>query len=212
LRRQWQLDPAVVITECETAMTYPMFVKPANLGSSVGIHKVKNEVELQLGLDDAARYDRKLIVEQGLEAREIEVSVLGNDDPIASVPGEILPSREFYSYAAKYIDNSSELLIPAPISSEHTELIQQLAIMAFQALDCAGLARCDFLMEKETGEVFVNELNTMPGFTPISMYPKLWEASGIPYSELIDRLIQLALERFEDKQQSQTTFDVSKAE
>jgi D-alanine-D-alanine ligase len=128
------------------------------------------------------------------------------------VPGEIIPSREFYSYAAKYIDESSDLLIPAPISPEHTELIQNLAVMAFQALDCAGLARCDFLLEKKTGEVFVNELNTMPGFTPISMYPKLWEASGISYPELIDRLIELALERHEDKQQSRTTFDVSTAE
>lgn len=212
LRRQWQADPDAAIAECEAAMFYPMFVKPANLGSSVGIHKAKSRAQLQAGLDDAMRYDRKLLVEQGLEAREIEVSVLGNDDPIASVPGEIIPSREFYSYAAKYIDNATELLIPAPLSAEHTELIQQLAVMAFKALDCAGLARCDFLLEKATGEVFINELNTMPGFTPISMYPKLWEASGISYGELIDRLIELAIERNEDKQQSQTTFDVSRAE
>jgi D-alanine-D-alanine ligase len=167
-----------------------MFVKPANLGSSVGIHKAKNQAELEAGLADAARYDRKLIVEQGLEAREIEVSVLGNDEPIASLPGEIIPSREFYSYAAKYIDGTSELIIPAPLSPEHTELIQQLAIMAFKALDAAGLARCDMLLEKATGEVFINEVNTMPGFTPISMYPKLWEASGLSYGELIDRLIE----------------------
>jgi D-alanine-D-alanine ligase len=212
LRKQWHSDPQAVVGECEAAMTYPLFVKPANLGSSVGIHKTKNRADLWAGLEDAARYDRKLIVEQGLEAREIEVSVLGNDDPIASAPGEIIPSREFYSYAAKYIDNSSELIIPAPLSPEHTDLIQQLAIMAFKALDCAGLARCDLLLEKVTGEVFINEVNTMPGFTPISMYPKLWEASGLSYSELIDRLIQLALERHEDKQQSQTTFDVSNAE
>jgi D-alanine-D-alanine ligase len=212
LRKRWQSDPASVIRKCEVSMPYPMFVKPANLGSSVGIHKANDRSGLQAGLDDAARYDRKLIVEQGLNAREIEVSVLGNDDPIASVPGEIVPAREFYSYAAKYIDDDSELIIPAPLSREHTEMIQELAVMAFQALDCSGLARCDFLLEKETGEVFVNELNTMPGFTPISMYPKLWEASGISYSELIDRLIELAIERFEDKQQSQTTFDVSAAE
>jgi len=212
LRKQWQADPDAVITECEAAIPYPMFVKPANLGSSVGIHKAKNQAQLRTGLADAASYDRKLIVEQGLEAREIEVSVLGNDEPMASVPGEIIPSREFYSYAAKYIDESSDLLIPAPISPEHTELIQSLAVMAFKALDCAGLARCDFLLEKESGEVFLNELNTMPGFTPISMYPKLWEASGISYSELIDRLIELALERHEDKQQSRATFDVSTAE
>jgi D-alanine-D-alanine ligase len=212
LRRQWQADPEAVLDECEAAMPYPMFVKPANLGSSVGIHKAKDRAGLQAGLTDAARYDRKLIVEQGLEAREIEVSVLGNDDPIASVPGEIIPSREFYRYAAKYLDDSSELLIPAPLSPEHTDLIQKLAVLAFQAVDCAGLARCDFLLEKKTGEVFVNELNTMPGFTPISMYPKLWEASGISYSELIDRLLALALERHEDKEQSQTMFDVEQAE
>jgi D-alanine-D-alanine ligase len=212
LRKQWQADPDGVIAECEAAIPYPMFVKPVNLGSSVGIHKAKNQDQLRAGLADAASYDRKLIVEQGLEAREIEVSVLGNDEPIASVPGEIIPSREFYSYAAKYIDDSSELLIPAPISPEHTELIQSLAVMAFQALDCAGLARCDFLLEKKSGEVFLNELNTMPGFTPISMYPKLWEASGLSYSELIDRLIELALERHEDRQQSRATFDVSTAE
>ncbi len=212
LRKQWQADPQAVITEGEAAMPYPMFVKPANLGSSVGVHKAKNRAELQAGLADAARYDRKLIVEQGLDAREIEVSVLGNDDPIASVPGEVIPSREFYSYAAKYIDNSSELIIPASLSPEHVELIQRLAVMAFQALDCAGLARCDMLLERATGEVFINELNTMPGFTPISMYPKLWAASGLSYSDLIDRLIQLALERHTEKQQSQTTFDVSQAE
>jgi len=212
LRKQWQRDPEAVLLECEAAMVYPMFVKPANLGSSVGIHKANNRADLQAGMDDAARYDRKLIVEQGLDAREIEVSVLGNDDPIASVPGEIVPTKEFYSYAAKYLDNDSELRIPAPISTEHTEMIQQLAIMSFRALDCSGLARCDFLLEKSTGEIFVNELNTMPGFTPISMYPKLWEASGVSYSELIDRLIELAIERFEDKQQSQTDFDVSSAE
>ncbi len=212
LRKQWQSDPQAVIAECEAAIPYPMFVKPANLGSSVGIHKARNQAELWAGLDDAARYDRKLIVEQGLEAREIEVSVLGNDEPVASLPGEIIPSREFYSYAAKYIDGASKLLIPAPLSPEHIELIQQLAVMAFRALDCAGLARCDLLLEKATGEVFINEVNTMPGFTPISMYPKLWEASGLSYSELIDRLIELALERHADKQQSETTFDVGKAE
>jgi len=212
LRQQWQQNPDIVITECEAAMPYPMFVKPANLGSSVGVHKANNRDALRAGLTDAARYDRKLIVEQGLDAREIEVSVLGNDHPIASLPGEIIPSREFYSYAAKYLDQSSELLIPAPVSPEYVELFQKLAVMAFQALDCAGLARCDFLLDKQTGEVFVNELNTMPGFTPISMYPKLWAASGLSYSELIDRLITLALERHADKQQSETTFDVSTAE
>ncbi len=211
LRRQWQSDSDAVVAECEAAMDYPMFVKPANLGSSVGVHKAKNQAELRDGLTDAARYDRKLIVEQGLDAREIEVSVLGNDEPIASLPGEIIPSREFYSYAAKYLDDDSDLLIPAPLEPEYVEMFQKLAIMAFKALDCSGLARCDFLLEKSTGEIFVNELNTMPGFTPISMYPKLWEASGLSYSELIDRLIELAIERYDDKRQSQTQFDVGTA-
>jgi D-alanine-D-alanine ligase len=212
LRRKWQVDPQSVIDECESAIGYPMFVKPANLGSSVGIHKASNREELRAGLDDAATYDRKLVVEQGLDAREIEVSVLGNDEPVASVPGEIIPSREFYSYAAKYIDDSSDLLIPAPLGPEYVDLIQQLAIEAYVVLDCSGLARCDFLLEKSTGEVFVNELNTMPGFTPISMYPKLWEASGLSYSQLIDRLIELAIERYKDKKQSSTTFNVETAE
>jgi D-alanine-D-alanine ligase len=212
LRRRWQSEPEAVIGQCEAKLTYPMFVKPANLGSSVGVHKAKNRADLSAGLDDAIQYDRKVIVEQGVEAREIEVSVLGNDEPIASVPGEIIPSREFYSYGAKYIDNNSDLLIPAPLSQEQTELAQALAIKAFKVLDCAGLARCDFLLEKDSETLFLNEVNTMPGFTPISMYPKLWEASGLSYSELIDRLIELAIERYEDKQQSKTSFDVSNAE
>jgi D-alanine-D-alanine ligase len=212
LRRQWQQEPEDVLSACEDALDYPMFVKPANLGSSVGIHKVYNRGELKAGLTDAARYDRKLIVEQGIDAREIEVGVLGNDDPVASVPGEIIPSREFYSYAAKYIDNSSELLIPAPLSVEQSSHIQALAIAAFKAIDGAGLARCDFLLEKDTGEIYINEINTMPGFTPISMYPKLWAASGLSYGRLIDRLIELALDRYADNKQSRTTFDVDNAE
>lgn len=212
LRRQWQSDPDGMLDQCQEQLAYPMFVKPANLGSSVGVNKAKNKAELRAAIEDAARYDRKLVVEQGVEAREIEVSVLGNDEPVASVPGEIIPSREFYSYAAKYIDNSSDLIIPAPLAPEQTEQIQHLAVAAFQALDCAGLARCDFLLDRASGKIYLNELNTMPGFTPISMYPKLWEASGLPYSKLIDRLIELAIERFEDKQQSETDFDVSSAE
>jgi D-alanine-D-alanine ligase len=212
LRKQVQTDPETVAAMCEAALEYPMFVKPANLGSSVGIHKVHTRPELLAGLADAARYDRRLLVEQGVDAREIEVSVLGNDEPIASVPGEIIPSREFYSYAAKYLDNSSKLLIPAPLTQEQSDLIRRLAVQAFKVLDCSGLARCDFLLEKSTGAIYISEINTMPGFTPISMYPKLWEASGISYPELIDRLIELALERYEDKQESQTTFDLSQAE
>ncbi len=211
LRKTWESDPKRVIADCEGMLRYPMFTKPANLGSSVGISKVHNRDGLIAGMDEAARFDRKLIVEQGIEAREIEVSVLGNDDPIASVPGEIIPSREFYSYAAKYIDDASELLIPAPISAEQTEQVRHLAITAFKVIDCAGMARVDFLMDKVSGDLWLNEVNTIPGFTPISMYPKLWEATGISYTELIDRLIQLALERYEDKGRSTTSFDVSRA-
>lgn len=211
LRRTWEAEPEGVIAGCEATFDYPMFTKPANLGSSVGITKAHNRDELIAGLDEAARFDRKLLVEKGIEAREIEVSVLGNDDPIASVPGEIIPSREFYSYAAKYVDDASELLIPAPISAEKTAQVRQLAIEAFRAIDCAGMARVDFLMDKASDELWLNELNTIPGFTPISMYPKLWEAAGISYTELIDRLIQLAIERHEDKGRSATSFDVSKA-
>lgn len=212
LRRAWQADAAAVLDACETDLHYPLFVKPANLGSSVGISKAKERAGLRAALDEAAAYDRKIVVEQGVDAREIEVSVLGNDEPVASVPGEILPSREFYSYAAKYLDNSSGLLIPAPLDPAQTAEIQRLAVEAFKAVDGAGLARCDFLLEKATGQIYVNEVNTMPGFTPISMYPKLWEASGLPYSQLIDRLIELALERHADKLQSKTTFDVGTAE
>ena len=211
LRKAWEADSLGVIADCEATLRYPMFTKPANLGSSVGVCKAHNRDELVAGLDEAARYDRKLIVEQGIEAREIEVSVLGNDDPIASVPGEIIPSREFYSYAAKYIDDASDLLIPAPISEGHTEQVQRLAVEAYTAIDCAGMARVDFLMDKMTDKIWLNEVNTIPGFTPISMYPKLWEATGISYTELIDRLIQLALERYDDKARSTTSFDVSTA-
>lgn len=212
LSRVWEANPAQVIVECEQALRYPMFTKPSNLGSSVAVSKVHNRSELQAGLDEAARYDRKVIVEQGIEAREIEVSVLGNDTRIVSVPGEIVPSREFYSYAAKYLDNASRLLIPAPIATEQTQRVQQIALEACAAVDCAGMARVDFLMDKHSGEIWLNEINTIPGFTPISMYPKLWEASGIGYADLIDRLIHLALERHQDRLRSATPFDVSHAQ
>ncbi|GAB4535460.1 MAG: D-alanine--D-alanine ligase family protein [Anaerolineae bacterium] len=211
LRKTWEADASRVIADCEATLEYPMFTKPANLGSSVGVSKAHNREELAVGLEHAARFDRKLIVEQGIPAREIEVSVLGNDDPIASLPGEIIPSREFYSYAAKYIDDASELLIPAPLSEEQTGQVRRLAIQAYTAIDCAGMARVDFLLDKESQQLWLNELNTIPGFTPISMYPKLWEASGISYADLIDRLIELALERHQDKGRSSTSFDVSRA-
>jgi D-alanine-D-alanine ligase len=211
LRRVWDKQPQQVVAECEATLDYPMFTKPANLGSSVGINRAHCREDLFAGLTEATLYDRKLIVEQGIEAREIEVSVLGNDDPIASVPGEIIPSRSFYSYAAKYLDDASDLLIPAPISAEQTGRVKHLAVQAYTTVDCAGMARVDFLMDKATDEIWLNEINTIPGFTPISMYPKLWEASGIGYTELIDRLIQLAIERHEDEGRSVTPFDVSKA-
>lgn len=187
-------------------LPYPVFVKPANLGSSVGITKVHGPEELRKALDLAAEYDRKVVVEKGMDAREIEVSVLGNDDPIASVPGEIIPSREFYDYEAKYVDEDSRLLIPAPLSDDQAKSAQELARAAFKTLECSGMARADLFLEKTSGKFYVNEINTLPGFTTISMYPKLWEASGISYSELIDRLIALALERHSEKNKLRTKY------
>lgn len=184
-----------VLEQVESELKYPVFVKPVNMGSSVGISKSKGRSDLMEGLMDAARYDRRILVEQGINGREIEVSVLGNADPKASVPGEIVPSDEFYSYKAKYVDESSRLLIPAPISKEQAKLVQDLAVNAYKAIDCAGMARADFLLDKDTGEIFMNEVNTIPGFTKISMYPKLWEASGLPYPDLVGKLIDLAFER-----------------
>ncbi len=209
-RKEWDRDPEGVLAAIEARFDYPVFTKPANLGSSVGVSKCHNRAGLIAGLKEAARYDRKLLVERAVPAaREIEVSVLGNDDPIASLPGEIVPSREFYSYQAKYLDEgerASKLLIPAPISPELTERVRDLAVRAYKAIDCAGMARADFLLSGTTGELYINELNTIPGFTAISMYPKLWEASGIPYPELIDRLIELAIERYQDKERSETSY------
>ena len=187
-------------------LPYPVFVKPANLGSSVGITKVHAAEELPAALQTAAEYDRKIVVEKGVNAREIELSVLGNDDPIASVPGEILPSREFYDYKAKYVDEDSRLLIPAPLNEIQKIEAQRLAIAAFRVLECSGMARVDLFLEKPAGKFYVNEINTLPGFTTISMYPKLWEASGIPYSELIDRLITLAIERHAEKNKLRTKY------
>lgn len=209
-RREWDLDGEGLMDRIEERLGYPVFTKPANLGSSVGVRKCRNRQELARGLSEAARYDRKLLVERAVvQAREIEVSVLGNDDPIASIPGEIVPSREFYSYAAKYLDegeNASRLLIPAPIPPETAKQARELALRAYLAVDCAGMARVDFLLSRETGELYVSEVNTIPGFTAISMYPKLWEATGISYPELIDRLIELALERHADKVRNETSY------
>jgi D-alanine-D-alanine ligase len=208
-RLRWEAAPEQVMLELETEMPggYPMFVKPANLGSSIGIAKARSRIELHAALDDAARYDRRLIVEAAVpNAREIECAVLGNDDPIASVPGEVVPCNEFYDYSAKYLEDRSQLLIPAPIPVETAARVRDLAVRAFKAIDGAGLARADFLLNGATGELFLNELNTMPGFTSISMYPKLWEASGIAYAELIDRLVDLAMERHADAARSLTTY------
>lgn len=207
LRRDWERDSKKVQRLVETKLKYPVFVKPANLGSSVGISKAHNREELPAALNLAAGYDRKIVIEQGVggkknKARELECSVLGNDEPVASLPGEVVPGKEFYDYAAKYLEEGSQLIIPAKLTKAQTKQVQEMAIGAFRAVDCAGLARVDFLMDPQTKKIYVNEINTMPGFTAISMYPKLWAASGIPYPELIHRLIQLALERHEDKQRN----------
>jgi len=205
-RKTWEKDPEGTVALVEAEIGYDCFVKPANLGSSVGISKAHNRTELRAALDEAAHYDRKLIVEVAVDAREIEVSVLGNDEPSASVPGEIVPCNEFYDYSAKYLDDDSELLIPAPITPDLADRIRKMAVGAYLAIDCAGLARVDFLLDRRTEQLYINEVNTLPGFTPISMYPKLWEASGLSYPELIDRLIELALERHADKTRSATSY------
>lgn len=202
LRRQWRQHPDAIIAELEGTLSYPMFVKPANLGSSVGISKAKDHKQLRRAIDFACTYDRKVLVEQGVrQAREIEVSVLGNDDPIASVPGEVVPCNEFYDYEAKYLDDRSQLLVPAVLSAAQVKEIQELALRSFRILDCAGLARVDFLLSGDN-EIYLNEINTMPGFTHASMYPRLWAASGLSLSELVQRLVELALERHEDRQQN----------
>jgi D-alanine-D-alanine ligase len=205
LRSEWEASPRKAIAQIEGALKYPLFVKPANLGSSVGISKAHDRRELGPALDLAAKYDRKLIVEQGVggsksRARELEVGVLGNDDPKASVVGEIIPGKEFYDYEAKYLSEGSVPVIPAKITRAEAKQIREMAVAAFRACDLAGLSRVDFLMEPDgKRRIYLNEVNTLPGFTQISMYPKLWEATGIPYSDLITRLIELGLERHEDK-------------
>jgi D-alanine-D-alanine ligase len=208
LRGDWDENPKKTEKLVESKLKYPMFVKPANLGSSVGISKAHNRRELGPAIYEAAKFDRKIVIEQGVggakqKAREIECSVLGNDKPAASVPGEIVPGKEFYDYTAKYLDEGSELIIPAKLTKAETKKVQELAIKAFRAVDCSGLARVDFLMDPKTRKIYINEINTMPGFTAISMYPKLWAASGLSYPDLIDRLIQLGLERHADKKKNQ---------
>lgn len=185
---------------------FPFFVKPANAGSSVGVHKVKNQDQLKSALEDAFSFDFKVLVQKGIQARELEVSVLGNDEPKASVVGEIVPRHEFYSYEAKYLDdNGAELLVPAKISTELSEKVRSLAVQAFQVLECKGFARVDFFLDRQTNELYLNEVNTIPGFTRISMYPKMWAASGLPYPQLLDELIRLALELHQQKHSLRTS-------
>jgi D-alanine-D-alanine ligase len=206
LRHDWIANAAAMTTRAADALDYPVFVKPANLGSSVGISKAKSDREFAAAIELALQFDRKVVVEAAVaDAREIECAVLGNDEPQASVAGEIIPSGEFYDYAAKYLDEKSQLLIPAPLEERHAAKIQRLAIEAFRAVEGAGMARVDFLVGRKTGRTFVNEVNTIPGFTTISMYPKLWEASGLPYPALLDRLIALALERHGERQRLKTS-------
>jgi D-alanine-D-alanine ligase len=206
LRKDWERDPEAVLDDAEATFgKYPVFVKPCNLGSSVGISKAKDRDSLRFAMTQAARFDRRIIIEEGIDAREIEVSVLGNDNPVASVPGEVIAGAEFYDYQDKYFNDNSQTKIPADLPPDLAEAIREQAVRAFRAIDGAGLARCDFFLERGTNRILINEVNTMPGFTRISMYPKMWEAAGLSYGELCDRLIQLAFERHADKNRNQTS-------
>jgi D-alanine-D-alanine ligase len=205
-RADWERHPEETLSTIEQNFEFPLFVKPANLGSSVGISKAKDRSSLRSAMDVAGSFDRRIIVEAAVpEAREIECAVLGNDEPEASMPGEIIPSREFYDYEAKYLDEGSRTVIPADLPAAMTEKIRRLSIEAFRAIDCAGMARVDFLLSRRDGAVYVNEANTIPGFTTISMYSKMWAASGVSYTQLLDRLISLAIERHAAKQQLRTS-------
>lgn len=207
-KTQWEKDQAYFLMEIEISIGYPCFVKPANLGSSVGISKAKNREELIQSIQAAFQFDRKVIVEEFINAREVEVAVLGNEEPRTSVVGEVVSSNEFYDYKAKYIDGKSSMIIPAEIPQELSDQIRELAVHAFQAIDGSGLSRVDFFLRKEDNRIFINEINTMPGFTPYSMYPLLWKETGKPYGELLDDLITLALQRHAEKQRLQYSFDV----
>jgi len=199
LENDWKKHPRQKEKEIISNLEFPVFIKPANLGSSVGISKVKNHKSLTAAIELAFNYDRKILVEKGINGREIECSVLGNDEPKASLPGEVIPYREFYDYADKYLEGKTRFQVPAELPGDKIEEIQRLAVASFKAIDASGLARVDFFLEKETGQVYINEINTMPGFTEISMYPRLWEVSGISFPVLLDRLIDLALERYRNK-------------
>jgi D-alanine-D-alanine ligase len=205
MRRDLERDMEGVLDRIEDAFGYPCFTKPANLGSSVGVHKARDRAELRAGLEDASRYDAKLLVERAVDARELECGVLGNDDPIASVVGEILPGADFYDYRAKYLDTGSQACIPAEIPPVVADDVRRMALSAFKAVDAAGLARVDFFFDRASGRLYLNEINTMPGFTEISMYPKLWAASGVSFPELVTRIAELAMERFQDRSRNQTT-------
>lgn len=204
-RNEWERSPATVMNVVEQSLGYPCFVKPVNLGSSVGINKAHNRAELEHAIQVAAEYDRKIIIERGINCREVECAVLGNDEPVASVVGEVISSGEFYDYNAKYLDGKSQTIIPADLSQATAEEVRRQAVRAFLATDLSGLARVDFFIERETGKVYINEVNTLPGFTEISMYPKLWLASGLPYPQHLDRLIELAIERHTDRQRNRTS-------
>src|SRR3989442_9253134 len=204
-RNEWERSAETIMDAIEQHLNYPCFVKPVNLGSSVGVNKAHDRGELEHAIDVAAEYDRKIIIERGINCRELECAVLGNDEPLASVVGEVIASNEFYDYNAKYIDNKSRTIIPAEISQPIAEELRRQAITVIVYLDLSGLARVDFFLDKDTQQVYINEVNTMPGFTKISMYPKLWEASGLSYSQLLDRLIELAIERYDDKQRNRTS-------
>ncbi len=207
-RHEWEADRAAVLREVRRRLRLPVFVKPANLGSSVGITKVKKPADLSAALDLAAEYDRKILVERAIQGREIEVSVLGNEKPAASLPGEVIPANEFYDYAAKYLQDDTRLIVPAKLPRTQVRRCQELAVAACRAIECEGMARVDFLLERRTGKFYINEVNTIPGFTAISMYPKLWEASGISYRELLDRLIQLALARHREKERTRFSIEL----
>jgi len=206
LRSEWAASPETITKDVASQLGYPVFVKPANLGSSVGISKAKSGAELPAAIELAAQFDRKIVIEAAVpNAREIEIAVLGNDSPEVSVPGEVIPSREFYDYQAKYLDDDSRTIIPADLPAATTAEVKRLALEVFRALDCAGMARVDFLMDGTSGTLYVNEINTIPGFTTISMYSKMWAATGVSYPELLDRLIALARARHAEKQQTRTS-------
>ena len=210
-RKEWQKDKEKILSIIQNDFEYPLFVKPTNLGSSVGITKVHKKEELEKAIDLASSYDRKILIEEGLEeVREIECSVLGNDEPRASVVGEVKPAGEFYDYDSKYIDKETQLIVPADLPDGVSQEVQEIALRAFKAVDAAGMARVDFFVSKKENKIYLSEINTIPGFTSVSMYPRLWEASGVSYPELIDRLIQLALERHQDKNQNKISYDESK--